>query len=83
MVQVLRGSCHSTQGNGTSLMSPRPGANGEVGCEPPRPSPRPERTGKPPAMTWCSGICGQGNWRCVNISEKGGAVPGIASAQLS
>lgn len=27
-------------------------------------------------MTWCSGIHGQGNWRCVNISEKGGEVPG-------
>lgn len=39
MIQVLTGSCHSTQGNGTSLMSPSPGASGEVGCEPPSPSP--------------------------------------------
>lgn len=39
MIQVLRESCHSTQGNGISLMSPRPGAGGEVGCEPPSPHP--------------------------------------------
>lgn len=26
MIQVLGGSCHSTQGNGISLMSPSPGA---------------------------------------------------------
>lgn len=30
MIQVLRESCHSMQGNGTSLMSPSPGASGEV-----------------------------------------------------
>lgn len=39
MIQLLRGSCHGTQGNGMSLMSRSPGASSEVGCEPPSPSP--------------------------------------------
>lgn len=39
MIQVLGGSCHSTQGNGISLMSPSPGASGGVECESHSPSP--------------------------------------------
>lgn len=27
-------------------------------------------------MTWCSGIRGEGSWRCVDVSETGGEVPG-------
>lgn len=39
MTPELRESCRSTQGNGISLMSPSPGASGEVRCECPSASP--------------------------------------------